>query len=176
MIFANLADMQLEQLKQELREASTVDWYRRLKVIELSSQGKNVLELSDMFELCQASVRGYIHHFNADGFDGLKRKYGSGCPVLIPLDKAALEELLRQSPSQFELIETGARNWTQKLLVRYFLEYHQVQVTRSAVSKYLKRHQIRLNRGKLKVTSPDPEYSVKRTRIETMKKKPLKGP
>lgn len=170
MLFTKLDDKQLKRLREELSQADTVDWYRRLKIIELSSQHKSVPELSTMFDLCQAVIRDYIHRFTSGGFDGLKRKYSSGCPVLIPLDKPALEELLRQSPSHFELLDTGARNWTQKLLVHYFSKYHQVQITRSAISKYLTRLDIRLNRGKLKVTSPDPEYQVKRIRVEALKK------
>lgn len=173
MIFAKSNMATCDELAKRLAVASTVDEYRRLKIIDLSLQSKSVPELAQMFGLCQATIRQYIHSFNTGGLDGLKRKYSQGCPVTVPVNKEELEELFRRSPSQFELLETGARNWTQDLLVLYFSKYYQAQVTRSAVSKYLKRHNLRLNRGKLKVTSPDPEYKAKRKRVETLKKKPL---
>jgi hypothetical protein len=47
-----------------------------------------------------------------------------------------------------------------------------VTVTQPAISECLKRDKIRWNRGKLKVTSPDPLYTVKRERVEALKKKP----
>ena len=88
----------------------------------------------------------------------------------IPLTKAAWEDLLHQSPAQFERVQTGARNWTQELVQRYLGEYDQISVTQQAISAAIKRHQVSWNRGKLRVTSPDPRYTVKRERIETLKK------
>ncbi len=112
MLFAKLNMTTSEKLAVRLADASTVDEYRRLKIIDLSLQTESVPELAHMFGLCQATIRGYIHSFNIGGLDGLKRKYSQGCPVTIPLNKEELEELFRQSPSQFKLLETGARNWT----------------------------------------------------------------
>jgi hypothetical protein len=91
------------------------------------------------------------------------------------MTKAEWEELLHRSPCQFEKLNTGARNWSQKLLVQYCSQYLGVQITQSAISGILKRLDIRWNRGKLRVTSPDPLYTVKRERIETLKKKAKAG-
>jgi hypothetical protein len=88
----------------------------------------------------------------------------------MSLTKAEWEELLHQSPSQFERLRSGARNWTQALLQTYLWEYHHVSVTQQAISVAIKRHKVRWNRGKLRVTSPDPVYLVKRERIDTLKK------
>lgn len=82
---------------------------------------------------------------------------------------------MRRSPCQFEKLNTGARNWTQKLLAQYCSVYLDVQITVPAISILLKRLGIKWNRGKLKVTSPDPLYMVKRERVETLKGKALSG-
>ena len=172
MVFANVSPDASEQLSNALNQASDAKWYRRLKIIQLSSQQTSVPELATLFDLCTATVRAYIKRYNAHGLTGLHRHASDGAPVKIPLTKTDWEELLHQSPSQFERLHTGARNWTQALVVDYLREYHGISVTQSAVSHCLKRHKMSWNRGALKVTSPDPLYTVKRERIDTLKKKP----
>ena len=104
------------------------------------------------------------------GLESLKRGNSNGRPTKVKLSKAEWEELLHRGPCQFERLDTGARNWTHKLLSQYCHEYLGVQITPSAIGMLLKRLDIKWNRGKLKVTSPDPLYTVKRERVETLKK------
>jgi transposase len=172
MLFAHVSPEASEELKTALKQASDTKWYRRLKVIQLSSQQTSVPELATLFDLCTATVRDYINRYNADGLTGLKRACSDGAPPKIPLTREDWETLLHQSPSQFERLKTGARNWTQPLVVKYLQQYYDVTVTQPAVSVCLKQHKISWNRGALKVTSPDPLYLVKRDRSDTLKKTP----
>ena len=110
--------------------------------------------------------------YNKGGREGLKRQVSSGAPPQIPFHSTEWEELLRQSPSQFTELETAARNWNQEFLVTYLHRYHGITVTRQAIAASLKRHGLRLNRGRLKVTSPDPLYTVKRDRLNVLKTSP----
>jgi transposase len=173
MLYAEVSPQTYDRLLNAIQQSSDRNWYRRLKIIQLSSQGKSVPELATLFDRCKATVRDYIKRYNAGGLDGLKRQSSNGAPSKIPFTRAEWEDLLRQSPSQFDRLKTGARNWTQELVQAYLLHYHQVFVSQQAISASIKRHQVSWNRGKLKVTSPDPLYAVKRDRIEALKKKPL---
>lgn len=175
MLYAKVSPEAFKELIQEMNQTKDAKWYRRLKIIHLSSKLKTVPELASLFDLSEATIREYIKKYNHGGLEGLKRQYSEGVPAKIPLNKAEWEELLHRSPSQFEKLDTAARNWTQELLLAYFRHYHGVTVTRQAISVSLKRHGIRWNRGKLKVTSPDPLYSVKRKRIEELKEKAEQG-
>jgi transposase len=172
MLYAHVSPEALEKLEEELKSATDAKWYRRLKVIHLSAQRKCVHLIATFFDLCPATVREYITRYNTEGLGGLHREASPGAPQKIPLKKAEWEELLHQSPCHFDRLGTGARNWTQALLVLYFQQYYAVTVTQAAIARCIKRHDIRWNRGKLKVTSPDPLYTVKRERIETLKKTP----
>jgi transposase len=171
MLFAEVNPEAREELLQELKRSSDAKWYRRVKIIQLSSQQTSVPQLAKLFDLCTATVRDYIKRYNANGLIGLRRQSSDGAPAQIPLTKGEWEELLHQSPSQFDRLQTGARNWTQELVVEYLRAYYAVTVTQPAVSLCLKRHKISWNRGALKVTSPDPLYLVKRERIDSLKKK-----
>lgn len=176
MLFAEISPDAHKELLGELKQTSDAKWYQRVKIIHLSSQQTPVPELATLFDRCQETVRRYIRQYNARGLKGLHRQASDGSPAKIPLTTAEWEELLHQSPSQFDRLHTGARNWTQEMVVEYLRLYHNVTVTQAAVSLCLKQHKIAWNRGKLKVTSPDPLYTVKRDRIDTLKKRPLPAP
>lgn len=170
MLYAEVSPQTYDILLNAIQQSSDRNWYRRLKIIQLSSQRKSVPELATLFDLCAATVRDYITRYNAGGLDGLKRHSSDGAPAKIAFTKADWADLLRRSPSQFDRLQTGARNWTQELVQTYVRLYHQVSVTQQTISACIKRHQVSWNRGKWKVTSPDPLYSVKRERIEDLKK------
>jgi transposase len=173
MLYANVTPDDAEKLQQELTQTKDAAWYQRLKSIQLSSQGKSVPELHALFERCAATIREYIKRYNPGGIEGLKAGSHDGASPKIPLSKAEWEELLRRSPSQFDQLNTGARNWSQELLVDYVRLYYQVTVDQSTISKTMKRLGLRWNRGALKVTSPDPFSTVKRQRIDEVKTKRL---
>ncbi len=170
MLYANMSPDDIETLTEELKQTKNVTWYQRLKIIVLSAKETSVPELATLFDRCEATIRTYIKRYNAEGRDGLRPKSHDGAPVKIPFSKAEWEELLHQSPVHFDKLATAARNWTQEQMVEYLRLYHEVTFTQSALSKQLKRQGLRWNRGKLKVTSPDPLYTVKRDRIDTVKK------
>ena len=172
MLYAHVSPEDNERIAEIMKQTKDIRWYQRLHIIQLSSQGKSVPELTDLFDRCADTVRKYIKSYNHGGLEGLQRQYSPGAPTKIPFSKADWEEVLHQSPSQFERLKTAARNWNQDLLVAYLGCYHRVTVTRQAVAASLKRHGLRLNRGRLKVTSPDPLYTVKRDRIDALKKSP----
>jgi len=150
-LFVKLRPEASGELLLEMKQTSDAKWYRRLKIIHLSSQQTPVRELAKLFDVCAAAVREYITRYNTGGLTGLKRRSSDGASPKIPLSKAEWEHLLHQSPSQFERLSTGARNWTQELVAEYLAACHEVTVTREAVSLCLKRHGIRWNRGALRV-------------------------
>jgi transposase len=160
-----------DRIAEAMKQTKDIRWYQRLHIIHLSAKGKSVPELAEVFDKCPATIRGYIHRYNRGGLASLKRQFRAGAPVQIPFNKAAWEELLHQSPSEFARLQTAARNWNQSLLVAYLQGYHHITVTRQAVAANLKRHGIRVNRGRLKVISPDPLYTVKRDYLDALKKR-----
>ena len=176
MIYAQVDDEGLKPLRKELKSTKDVKWYRRLKIVQLSSQGETVRQLAKQFDVCQATVRDYIERYNIGGLETLKPDKSSGRPPITQLTRAEWEELLHQSPCQFVKLNTVSRNWTQDMLSVYCHEYLGVKIGASAICMLLKRMDISWNRGKLKVTSPDPRYTVKRERVQTLKKKLVKEP
>lgn len=175
MIFAKINAQERERLSVELKATTNVKWYRRLKVIDLSGQGYDVPELARLFDLAAATIRRYIHAFNAAGLAGLQPGYGPGRSSAVNWTAEVWLDLLAQSPANLPLLETADQNWTQALLCHYRLAYHQVQVTQATVSKTLRQVGIRWRRAKWRVHSPDPLYIVKRQRVAELRAMALAG-
>ncbi len=150
MLYAKVNEAAREALNQAIKTAQKSKWYRRLKVIDLSAKGQKVSEIAAIFDLSDNTIRGYINRYNQGELDGLKPNYGQGRNKTITLSKDELIELLGRSPSQFEKLDTGARNWNQTLMKQYLSEYHQIDVSQSAISRLFKHLGISWNRAKKK--------------------------
>ena len=81
MIFAKMNEEDLKLLAGELKSAQDAKWYRRLKIIQLSSPGGTVMKLSNTFDVCKATVRDYINRYNGGGLKSLKRRNSDGRPT-----------------------------------------------------------------------------------------------
>lgn len=152
MLYAKVNQVAREALNQAIKTVQIVKLYRRMKVIDLSAKGQEVSEIAAIFDLSDNTVRGYINRYNQGGLAGLKPNYGQGRNKTITLSKDELTELLGRSPSQFEKLDTGARNWNPAVMKQYLWAYHQIDVSQSAISGLFKRLGIPWNRAKKKVT------------------------
>ena len=150
MPYAKVNQAAREALNQAIKTAENAKWYRRLKVIDLSAKGQKVSEIAAIFDLSDNTIRDYINRYNQAELEGLKPGYGQGRNKTITLSKDELSELLKRSPSQFEKLDTGARNWNQALMKQYLWEYHQIDVSQGAISGLFKRLGIPWNRAKKK--------------------------
>lgn len=175
MIYAKVDDQKKDALRTEMKATKDAKWYRRLKVVDLSSQGHSVSDLTQMFDLSASAIRSYIHAFNEGELEGLRPSYGKGRPLLLDWSQAQWLDLLAQAPADLEKLGSGAQNWTQSLLRQYLDAYHQRQVSQGTISKALRRVGIVWRRAKHRVHSPDPLYVVKRQRIENLQQLALSG-
>ena len=63
MLYATVDETSRSELEQVMRSAEKKKWYRRLKIIDLSSRGYRVPLLADMFDLSAATVRNYLKRY-----------------------------------------------------------------------------------------------------------------
>ena len=175
MLYAIVDEQSRNELKDEMARTQAKKWYRRLKIIDLSSQGHTVSELTRMFDLSSHTIRTYIKRYNEGGLAALMPGYGQGRPLLLDWTKSQWLDLMHQPPKDHDKLNSGAMNWTQELLQQYFAHYHKLTVSQSTISKAIKRAGVRWRRAKLTVKSPDPLYVVKRQRVEQLKQKARNG-
>ena len=151
-----------QELPQRIKVAAKTRIYLRLKTVEVSSQGKKVQEIAGLLSRHPTSIRSYIHLFNQGGFSELMPRWGGGASQKLGAwAKAWWEDLL-------------ARMYA--LLQEYLLCYQGRKVHPNTIWLHLRRIKFTSGRAKLSVTSPDPDYQVKRDRVEELEKKPSKEP
>jgi transposase len=164
MLYAEISSEEArKRLNEAIEEAKDVKWYVRLRIIALSATKKDVKELSKMFDLCKATVRNYIHGYNEGGLKGLAPGKSTGRPPKIgQWTKAQWDEVLEQTPNQYEKLKTQSHQWTLERLRKYVKEYHGIEVSLSSIHNSFMKTKRRTGRSKLRVGSPDPMYTVKR--------------
>jgi hypothetical protein len=129
-----------------------------------------------MFDLCQATIRNYIKSYNQQGLDGLMPKKPSGRPPKIAhWTKQQWDDVLQQTPDQYEKLDTHSHQWTLGLMTKYLREYHLIEVSTVSVHNSLRKTDRRTGRSKLRVGSPDPDYVVKRDRVNEVQNLALQG-
>jgi transposase len=172
-----LTAAQQQELATALRTAPGVRLYTRLKVVQLAGRGYTVQALAEIFDLHEQSVRSYLHAYLDGGVAALPDAPRSGRPAKLPAEyargaesRAAWQRLLDRRPSTIAELDTPSHVWTLGLLVRYMAVVHEVEVAESTIYATLSRAGFRRGRTKLTVTSPDPDYEVKRRRIEALGK------
>lgn len=175
MIYANLNEQERAALQSAMQQSQTSKQYRRYKAVDLSSQGYGVPEIATILDLAEATIRRLIHSVKEAGVSALQPSYGQGRPVTLAWNKEQWQDLLAQAPADFAKLETGAQNWTQALLCRYFQLYQELVISQMTVSNAIKRACLNWRRAKLRVHSPDPLYVVKRQRVETLKTLATRG-
>jgi len=171
MIFANpQKEDSISELQIAIKKADNVKWYRRLKIIQLSMAEMTVPQLAEQFDLCKATVRNYIKAYNEGGIERLKPEKSPGRPAKIGhLSRDDWSEILNRTPNQYEKLETDSRQWTLALLTRYAKEYLGSEVCFQTISEALRRCKYRTGRSKLRIGSPDPNYQVKREKVEGLR-------
>lgn len=165
-----------QELSERIKAATRTRIYLRLKTVELSHQGKRVQEIAALLGRHPNSVRSYLHLFNTGGFSNLMPRWGGGASQkLRGLDKDYWEDVLSRPPCHFEQLNSQAHRWTYELIQQYLLLYEGRRVSTGTIWFHLRRVKFPSGRAKLSVTSPDPDYQVKRERIERLEKKRLRG-
>ena len=164
MIYATISSEEAQKrLNEALEEAKDVKWYIRLKIVALSATKQTVKELSEMFDLCEATIRNYIHDYNKGELQQLEPDKSTGRPPKIGnWTKQQWDEVLEQTPNQYEKLNTSSHQWTLERLQQYVKEYHGIDVCLSSVYNSFSKAR-HTGRSKLRVGSPDPMYIVKRS-------------
>lgn len=170
MLYATISSEEAQKrLKEAIEEAKNVKWYIRPKVVALSATKQTVKELSQMFDLCEATVRNYIHDYDKGGLEQLAPGKSTGRPPKIGnWTKEQWDEVLEQTPNQYEKLGTQSRQWTLERIALYLKEYRGIEVTIQSINNSLRKTGRRTGRSKLRVGSPDPEYTVKREGVKAV--------
>ena len=111
------------------------------------------------------TVRNWLKRWMAEGIEGLKDRPMPGSPKKVT--KEYEEQLLQVVRRRPRSLEQPYSLWTLQRLADYMTEQTGIRVSDETVRQLLKAGEIVLSRPQHKVSSPDPEYLVKKRRSKT---------
>jgi transposase len=154
--------------KQQLEDAfHTSDAFglRRAQYLLASARGMIPRQIAQTYGGCEQNVRNVLRAFNAVGLECLtpqSRRPKTSGPQVTDENLERLQHLLHQSPRTFGKSQS---TWTQNLLAEVACEegVTETQVCDETIRRALKRLKTNWKRAKHWITSPDPQYALKKS-------------
>ncbi|MGO8951440.1 MAG: helix-turn-helix domain-containing protein [Ktedonobacterales bacterium] len=107
----------------------------------------------------------WLKRYSAHGIEGLQDQWVGGAPAKVtPAYQEQLLQLVRRRPRSLELPYS---TWTLQRLADEMAEQTGIWVRKETVRVHLKAAEIVLSRPQHTISSPDPEYVVKKRRLKT---------
>lgn len=158
-----LSPEQIDELSQVYRTTRDVRLRTRTQMILLAAeQGLTAPAIAEIVRESDQTVRNWFKRYEAEGIEGLKDVPRPGAPGKVtPAYLERLVEVVRLRPRSLGL---PFSMWTLARLADYMAEETGIRVEGETVRVHLKEAGIVLSRPQHKISSPDPEYRVKKRR------------
>jgi transposase len=153
-----LAD--LEKLYRSTREARLRT--RAQMVLLAAERDLTAAEIAGVTRASEETVRHWLKRYLAEGVEGLRDEPHPGAPRKVTEEyREGLLHAVRRRPRSLGM---PFSLWTLQRLADYMAEQTGLRVTYETVRMHLKAEGIVLSRPQHTITSPDPEYALKKRR------------
>ena len=134
----------------------------RAQIILLAFDGLSAPKIATIVDLDPESVRHHMKRYRDEGIVGLPDRERSGRPRRATPEYVELAiHTLRQRPRALGL---NFSVWSLERLIDYLKDKTQITVSDETIRTHLRAQGISFSRPQHKVSSPDPEYLVKKKR------------
>lgn len=162
-IIRDLPEGAIQELDELYRSTKVARLRTRAQILLLSAeQGLHVAQIAQVVRECERTVQRWLNRYQAEGIQGLYDAPKSGNPGKVT--PAYQEQLLASVRRRPRALGLDFSIWTLERLADYMAEQTGIRISYEAVRKHLKLGQIVLSRPQYKISSPDPEYEVKKRR------------
>ena len=150
-----------QQLEAGLR-ASEAFTLRRCQILLASARGQRPAQIARQLGCATQSVRNTIHAFHTRGLASLHAQSRRPKHTRLVLDAAPLRALLHERPRAFDKPRS---TWTLRLAAEVCWErgLTPYRVSIETVRQALKRLGVSWRRAKRWISSPDPQYALKKS-------------
>jgi transposase len=158
-----LKDEAIQELDELYRTTKDVRLRTRAQMVLLSGeQGLVAGQIASIVRQNDQTVRMWLKRYQAEGIPGLYDEPRSGAPGKVTESyKEKLIQTVRQRPRSLGLPYSL---WTLSRLADYMAQATGIRVHEKTVRHHLQAADIVLSRPQHKISSPDPEYQVKKRR------------
>jgi transposase len=143
---------------------SVVTW-RRAQMVLLPAQGMDVAAIAKVAFTSEDRVRDVIRNFNADGFGSLYPRYRGGRPPKFTLaQRREVKKIAKSRPAEHDL---PFSTWSLSKLAEFLVAEGVVDdISHEGLRMLLREEGVSFQRVKTWKTSKDPDYGVKKARVE----------
>ncbi len=160
-------EKQLETLEEVYQTTRDVRLHTRVQIVLLAiEQHLNAAAIAAIVRTNEETVRRWLKRWCAEGMEGLRDRPGGGAPAKIT--KEYEEQLLTSVRLRPWSLGQPYSMWTLRRLADYMAEQTGIRVGYETVRQVLKRGDIVLSRPQHTISSPDPEYKVKKRRLKRL--------
>jgi transposase len=161
-----LTPEQLAELEAVYRKTKDPRVRTRAQMVLLSAEkGLEAVDIAPIVREDRSTVWRWLKRYLAEGVEGLKDEPRAGRPAdITPAFRTDLVAAVRRRPRSLGLPYSL---WTLQRLGDYMAEKTGLRVSTETVRRVLKKADIVLSRPQHKISSPDPEYLVKKRRLKT---------
>jgi transposase len=157
---------ELEALETLYRTTRNVRLRTRAQIVLLAGEQRMTAPaIATIVREDDQTVRNWLKRYLAEGIEGLKDRPMPGAPPKITQAyEAQLLAAVRRRPRS---LGQPYSLWTLQRLADYMAEQTSIRASDETVRQLLKKGEIVLSRPQHKITSPDPEYLLKKRRLKT---------
>jgi len=161
-----LGSEQLAELADLYRTTRDVRLRTRAQMILLAAEQRLTASvIAEIVRESEETVRRWLKRYLADGVAGLRDEHRGGAPAKVT--DAYREQLLAAVRRRPRSLGLPFSLWTLQRLADYLAEQAGIRVEDETVRVHLKAAGIVLSRPQHTISSPDPEYAVKKRRPKT---------
>jgi transposase len=156
---------QLSELEELYQKTDKPRYRTRAQMVLLSSeQGLKAEEIAQIVRESDITVLRWLKRYLAEGIEGLKDAPRPGrSPVVTEEYRKRLLEVVRRRPRSLGLEYSM---WTLQRLSDYLAEETGIRISDETVRRELAKEGIVFSRPQHTISSPDPEYQVKKRRLK----------
>ncbi len=163
----SLSEEQKVELDELYRKTEVPRVRTRAQMVLLSAEKKfKVDEIADIVRESSVTVLRWLHRYMAEGLQGLLDASRSGrSSILTEEFRKRLLEVVRRRPRSLEL---EFSMWTLQRLADFMAEDTGIRVSTETLRRALAKEDIVFSRPQHTISSPDPEYQVKKRRLKKL--------
>jgi transposase len=153
---------ELDELYRHTKEARMRT--RAQAILLAAEQQLTAPQIAKIVRKDDQTVRNWLKRYNAEGLNGLYDVPRPGTPVKVtPAYREQLIDAVRRRPRSLDLPYSL---WTLQRLADYMAEQTGIRVTAETVRVHLKEAEIVISRPQHTISSPDPQYLLKKRRLK----------
>ena len=156
---------QLKELEELYHKTGTPRYRTRAQMVLLSAEnGLKAEEIALIVRESHVTVLRWLKRYIAEGIEGLKDAPRPGRSTTVTEDyHKRLTEAVRRRPRSLGLEYSM---WTLRRLADYLAEETGIRVSHETVRRELAKEDIVFSQPQHTISSPDPEYQVKKRRLK----------